>query len=255
MCTLALYFRVFDGYPLVVAANRDEHYDRPSAPPGLLASNPIILAGRDLRAGGTWLGVNEDGLLVAILNRRSQGEQSPAGNHRSRGLLCLDLLHSKTAAAASAFLKTHEEATYQPFTLVVADPNEAWVAFNAQNRIGLARLSEGLHVFSSNTATYDERSEKKERAYALFSSLVPAFNARLSDTSWWPSIFAGVLSDHTAGNNSDDKETICVHRDISGTVSASIIIYSQSERRFQSFFCVGAPCRNSFSASQVLSLR
>src|SRR5262249_38069132 len=157
-------FRVFDGYPLVVAANRDEHYDRPSSPPDVLGSNPRILAGRDLRAGGTWLGVNEDGLLVAILNRRFQGEQNLAGNHRSRGLLCLDVLDSKTAAAGSALLNADEQATYQPFTLVLADPVEAWIAFNTQNRIQVARLSEGLHVFSSNTAMHDERSEKKERA-------------------------------------------------------------------------------------------
>ena len=92
MCTLALYFKVFPGYPLVVAANRDEHYDRPSAPPSITGTDPTILAGTDLRAGGTWLGVNEYGLLVGILNRRQKPGSIPQDNYRSRGLLCLELL-------------------------------------------------------------------------------------------------------------------------------------------------------------------
>ncbi|MGH7927508.1 MAG: NRDE family protein, partial [Candidatus Binatia bacterium] len=84
MCTLALFFDVFDGYPLLVAANRDERYDRPAMPPGLIAANPRIMAGKDLRAGGTWLGVNEHGLLVGILNRRAKRETVPDSQVRSR---------------------------------------------------------------------------------------------------------------------------------------------------------------------------
>ena len=81
-----------DRYPVIIAANRDEHYDRPSAPPALWSTRPKILAGKDLLAGGTWLGVNEHGLLVGILNRRSNSEPDPLTQTRSRGLLCLDLL-------------------------------------------------------------------------------------------------------------------------------------------------------------------
>ena len=118
MCTLALYFTSFDDYPLVVAANRDEHYDRPSAPPALLNADPAILAGRDLRAGGTWLGVvNEHGLLAGILNRRADGETEPRPGTRSRGLLCLDVLALKTAADARGFVESRTD-DYQPFTLL-----------------------------------------------------------------------------------------------------------------------------------------
>ena len=117
MCTLALYYKTFDEYPLVVAANRDEHYDRPSAPPALLNTKTEIIAGRDLRAGGTWLGVNEHGLLAGILNRRSDGEPEPRPATRSRGLLCLDILAFKSAADARAFVGTGPD-DYQPFTLL-----------------------------------------------------------------------------------------------------------------------------------------
>jgi uncharacterized protein with NRDE domain len=249
VCTLALYFRVFDDYPLVVAANRDEHYDRPSASPALLPSTPKVFAGKDLRAGGTWLGVNEYGLLAGILNRRSNGDQSPPSTSRSRGLLCLDLLKLGSAAEACSSLNGQERDFYQPFTLAFADQSEAWVAFNTGSKIETMRLEEGLHVFSS-TATHNERSEKKERAYALFSALVPDLTAKSEDISSWIYILAKVLSDHTAGSNAGDRrEAICVHSDVSGTVSSSILIYSRSERRFQTFFCAGPPCRNSFGES------
>ena len=101
MCTLALYFQCFDRYPLLVAANRDEHFDRPSAPPSLLNNRPKLIAGKDLSAGGTWLGVNEFGLMAGILNRRiNNGVALPATVARSPGLLCLELLQLPSVAAA-----------------------------------------------------------------------------------------------------------------------------------------------------------
>src|SRR5436309_15463583 len=114
----ALYLRRLDKCPLIVAANRDEHYDRASAAPGLYGSNPAIFAGKDLLAGGTWLGVNEYGLLVGILNRRLTSEQAVPTNTRSRGLFCLDLLALQSAADAREFVRVHQ-ANYQPFTVVL----------------------------------------------------------------------------------------------------------------------------------------
>jgi len=245
VCTLALYFRVFDDYPLVVAANRDEHYDRASAAPEVLATTPRIVAGTDLRAGGTWLGVNEHSFLAGILNRRSNGEPSQPSAARSRGLLCLDLLNLESASQARALVE-REERDYQPFTLVFADRTEAWAAINRNGSIETLRLGHGLHVFSS-AAAHDERSEKKERAYALFSALVPELADKAKDTSSWTSILANVLGDHTPGDmGADRREAICVHGDVSGTVSSSILIYSRRERRFQTLFCSGPPCQNSF---------
>jgi uncharacterized protein with NRDE domain len=256
VCTLALYFRIFDDYPLVVAANRDEHYDRPSSAPAVVASNPKILAGKDLQAGGTWLGVNEHGVIAAVLNRRSDDEQAPQARTRSRGLLCLDLLNLGSAAQARASLDRERDNFYQPFSLVFTDQHEAYAAFNVEKKIEIMPLHPGLHVFSS-AAKHNERSEKKERAYSLFSSLTPALQKNIHTISAWTSLFSPVLSDHAAGNGEagDTKEAICVHHDISGTVSSSIIIYCRAERRFRTFFCGGPPCQNSFIESPALNVR
>jgi uncharacterized protein with NRDE domain len=85
VCTLALYFRVLEEFPLLIAANRDEQYDRPSVAPYPWPTTPVIVAGKDLRAGGTWLGVNEHGLAVAILNRRETRPSPAAAEGQDRG--------------------------------------------------------------------------------------------------------------------------------------------------------------------------
>lgn len=88
MCVLALFLDAFPGVPLIVAANRDESLARPSAPPQALA--PGIVGGKDLEGGGTWLGVNDDGVFVAITNR---GVPARTPRSYSRGLLALEALH------------------------------------------------------------------------------------------------------------------------------------------------------------------
>ena len=87
MCTLAAFVGLSDTLPLVVAANRDEFLDRPTIDPAVLAVDPWVFAGQDLRAGGTWFGVNQHGMVIGLLNRPRPGGPDPS--RRSRGLLCL----------------------------------------------------------------------------------------------------------------------------------------------------------------------
>src|SRR5262249_41577453 len=120
VCTLAVFHRVFPAYPLVVAANRDEFLARPAAPPARL---PELAGGagggRDLLAGGTWLGLAEPGLVAGMLNRR--GSALPDPTRRSRGLLCLELLGATGARAAAASLRDEPPRRYNSFNLLVAD--------------------------------------------------------------------------------------------------------------------------------------
>ena len=103
MCTLILFFRVFADYPIVIAANRDESLARPSAAPTQLWPSPWVYGGQDLLAGGTWLGVNEWGVAVGVLNR--QALHPPDPRCHSRGQLCLDALkHSSAQAAVQAII-------------------------------------------------------------------------------------------------------------------------------------------------------
>src|SRR5436309_9198000 len=97
MCLIALFFRVVEDAPLIVGANREEFYARGGESPRLLDGPVRAVAGLDPAAGGTWLGLNEHGVLVAVTNRaRSRPPERP----RSRGLLARDLLGCSSATAA-----------------------------------------------------------------------------------------------------------------------------------------------------------
>jgi uncharacterized protein with NRDE domain len=244
---------MFEQFPLVIAANRDEQYERPSAAPAILETIPKVIAGRDLRAGGTWLGVNDAGLAAGILNRHLNGQNSLAADARSRGLLCMGLLGCRSAAEAANFVSA-ERARYNPFTLLFADRHDAFTAFNAKGKIITQKLSSGLHVFSS-AAEFDLHSAKAERAYRLFDG--ETITARIGNGRFDEAVAAlqGVLSDHTLGPGSDNPgDAICVHRESSGTVSSSVIFQDRSRSRFVTYYCAGAPCRNPFGAALDLDL-
>lgn len=123
MCILILHHRLVPGYPVLVAANRDEARARPSAPPVVWPAG--FLAPRDQRAGGTWIGVNRPGVFVGITNR-SGGPVDPG--RPSRGLLVVAALGAMTARAAVARVERIAFAEPQnPFHLLIADRADAFV--------------------------------------------------------------------------------------------------------------------------------
>jgi uncharacterized protein with NRDE domain len=254
MCTLAVYFREFEDYPLVVAANRDEHFSRPSLPPRILTHDPKIFGGQDLAAGGTWLGVNEHGLVAAIVNRRVAAAPNPNEAPRSRGLLCLDMLLAKNAAQAGEWLEREDGSKYSPFILLIAGTDAAFVIFNAEHGNGRMELDQGVHIFS-NTSFADSDGGKLSHARRLFSTAGISLRARLKSPATSHDsaveILQGVLSDHQPANNSrEPKDALCVHiagADY-GTVSSSIIFRPRSEKRFYYYHAPGAPCRAAFQA-------
>ena len=98
MCLILLAYCCHPSYPLVVAANRDEFYDRPTAPLAFWDDAPQVLAGRDLKEGGTWLGITRAGRLAALTNYRDPNRLMP--NAPSRGRLTGDYLRGDSAARA-----------------------------------------------------------------------------------------------------------------------------------------------------------
>ncbi|HEX5078934.1 MAG TPA: NRDE family protein [Geminicoccaceae bacterium] len=125
MCTVVLLRRPRAPWPLLLAANRDELRSRPWRPPARhWPDRPEVVAGLDVQAGGSWLGVNDDGVVAAVLNR--VGSLGPAIGKRSRGELVLEALdHADAATAASALTDLNPEA-YRPFNLLVADRRDAF---------------------------------------------------------------------------------------------------------------------------------
>ena len=102
MCTILAFHRVHPDASLVIAANRDEFYARPTAPPHLLDAERHIYGGKDLQAGGTWLGVTPDGLFVAVTNQRTLTPPDPS--RHSRGELVLQALRCTSLAEVRALI-------------------------------------------------------------------------------------------------------------------------------------------------------
>ncbi len=125
MCTVVVLRRPGARWPLLLAANRDELKSRPWRPPGRhWPDRPEVVAGRDEQAGGTWLGVNDHGVVATVLNR--VGTLGPETGKRSRGELVLEALDHADAAAAAGALADLEPAAYRPFNLIVADQQGAY---------------------------------------------------------------------------------------------------------------------------------
>jgi hypothetical protein len=125
MCTVVILRRPNHAWPLVMAANRDEMSGRPWRTPGRHWPNrPGVTAGLDETARGSWLGVNDRGLVAAMLNR--MGTLGPQAGKRSRGELVLSALDHGSAAAAVAALTAEDGRNYRAFNMVVADGKNAF---------------------------------------------------------------------------------------------------------------------------------
>jgi uncharacterized protein with NRDE domain len=149
MCTLAILRRPDHNWPVVIGANRDEMIDRPAKPPGRhWPDRPEIVAGLDLLAGGTWLGLNDWGVAAAVLNRH--GSLGPADGVRSRGELVLEALDHADAVDAAAALSDLDPASYRTFNLIIADNRDAfWLRHADTGRIEARPLKEGLSLIAS----------------------------------------------------------------------------------------------------------
>lgn len=235
MCLLALFFRVIEDAPVVVCANREEAYARGGSPPQLLDGPTRAVAGLDPVAGGTWLGINEHGVLVAVTNRaKSDLPDRP----RSRGLLARELL-----ACASAKIAADQAAAelctnrYAGCNFLCVDRESAYV-LHAGDWLRVRPLPAGLHLLSAHDVN-------------------DAGDPRLAFASWW-------LTERNHANGGEcvtalqelcakpgDPRTgepaICLRGEMGGTVSSSIIVLRSPLSRSLYLHAQGAPDRTPFA--------
>jgi uncharacterized protein with NRDE domain len=146
MCLLVVAWQAHPRYPLVVAANRDEFYERPTADMALWPAPDELIAGRDLRAGGTWLAMARDRRFGCVTNFREL--QRPAPGAPSRGNLIPDYL--RQAGGARAYLQELESAAgaYSGFNLLLSDRDSLWYASNRAAEFAQS-LSPGIYGLSN----------------------------------------------------------------------------------------------------------
>ncbi|MFC6718515.1 NRDE family protein [Natrialbaceae archaeon GCM10025810] len=223
MCTLTIAWRTFDDAPVAVAANRDEAIGRASSPPDVYREDPLVIAPRDERAGGTWIGYNERGVFAGVTNLWTDADLA---GERSRGLLVVDALETSSAAeAAERVERTTEEFEYDGFFLVVADAADA-ICFRWDGALERTEFEPGVHVVVNVAVDDDARipshradvaRRQAENARAVRRALEPEADGSAHE---WLDRVGDVLGDHDYG--------VCVHGDGFGTRSSSLIALGEA---------------------------
>lgn len=173
MCTVVVLRRPDHAWPLVLAANRDEMRDRPWQPPARhWPDRPHVVGGLDSLAGGTWMALNDDGVVAAVLNR--MGSLGPAAGKRSRGELPLEALDHADAEDAARALADLDPAAYRPFNLIVADNRDAfWIAHRGTDTITVRLIAPGVHMISAHDMDDRTASPRIARHLSRFAAAPP----------------------------------------------------------------------------------
>lgn len=232
MCTLIVLWRAVDGYDIVLGMNREEIFTRPADPPALLEGEPPVVAPRDRKAGGTWLGASGNGLVVGLSNRR--GRTSPTA--RSRGLLALEALRQPALPAVDLFLRREVQAhEYNFWNMLVMNRKELRF-FRFDGDIGMARGHEGLNVLTNEGGNVDEDPKVRTvRALLDHASSRTIEDARRTLES--------VLRHHADASTSD----LCFHRTEGGTVSSTILaLNNATPEENLLLYANGAPCQTPY---------
>lgn len=168
MCLILFAALAHPRYPLLVAANRDESYARPTATAAFWDDEPGVYAGRDLEQGGTWLGIARNGRFAAITNYR-QGSRNPAAE-RSRGELTRGFLAGHEAPGPYLHSVETRAAHYNGFSLIVGEATDLW--FYSNRGVEPRKITPGVHGLSNHLL--DEPWPKVRRGIAELQTLLSA---------------------------------------------------------------------------------
>ncbi|MBF0560522.1 MAG: NRDE family protein [Alphaproteobacteria bacterium] len=219
MCTVVLLRQPDHPWPIVMAANRDEMQSRPWHPPARhWPDRPDVVAGLDGLAGGSWLGINDHGVVAAILNRT--GTLGPQKDKRSRGELTLEALDHADASEAAAALAMLDAGAYRPFNMIIADNRDAfWIANPGGSRaVFVTAIAPGLSMLTAGDLN-DPEDPRIRRYLPLFRGAIRP-DPSTGDWMAWEALLASRHHEAT----SDPTGAMCfLLPDGFGTSSSSLI--------------------------------
>ena len=242
MCTIAFLVEVVAGVPLVVAANRDELYARPTRPPERLG--PALVGGVDVLSGGTWLAVHRSGRFAAVTNQRALA--TPPPGLRSRGLAVKELAASDDP---SAYVADLDPTHYASMNLAWGDARGVSIAYGRQEgALDVIALSRGVHVLCNDTLgapgfprgdCLRAAIEAALAAGLAWPALVPRLQAALGDHTRVP--LADVPPSHLPVELARELTATCIHSDHYGTRSSTILALGEG-RVIDYVYTDGSPC-------------
>lgn len=201
MCLILLAHRVFSSFPLVLAANRDEFFERPTASAEYWADAPDILGGRDLAQGGTWLGVSRDGRWGAVTNFRD-GSPAPAGS-RSRGELVAQYLRGGYRAENYLQQLSSTASAYHGVNLLLGDASGVFFFSNRGSQT--ENLAAGIYGLSNHLL--DTPWPKVAQGRRALKALAEDAAAEDSDGNRLTAGLFSLLQDRAAASDPELPET------------------------------------------------
>ena len=256
MCTLVVAARVVPGFPLVIVANRDEDRERASSPPLWWGADGFV-APRDDVAGGTWLGLNEAGVFVAITNR-FLGPKDPA--RVSRGLLVVEALRGRSAREVHAALSAVDPSRHNGIHLVYADDHDVLATVSDGRELAQLVLGDGVSIVTERSFGAgnrgDDDSARVRKIRAAWEKLIA------SGSPFDPARATALLAEH---DETDPLGATCIHLDELryGTRSALVLSIAEptsSPRaapldRARMLFAEGPPCTHGFTEISLGAMR
>jgi uncharacterized protein with NRDE domain len=254
MCTILALFRVNPEFPLVIAANRDEYYERPSSGPRALSGHPRSIGGLDLREGGTWMGASTRGFFIGVTNQRTH--QLPDHTLRSRGQAVRQLLGTESVSEVCEQLGRLDPAQYNPFNLLFGDADALYVAYARRDlpRITVEPLPGGIHVLPNDRLCSPDfpravraRQLAEEVCEQPWSELRGSLADVLSDHRLPPieEIPAPPASSIFTREQLQRLQAICIHAEVYGTCSATLMALKGSAVAHY-LYAPGPPCQSPF---------
>lgn len=245
MCLILLAYHYHPEYQLVLADNRDEYYERPTEQAAFWRDCPDILAGRDLVAGGTWLGITRTGKFAALTNYRDPALR--VEHLRSRGHLVSDFLCGNFSSGDYMATLSKKNAEFNGFNLLAGDSNSLWHYCNIKGYP--QRLSHGLYGISNRfldtpwpkvirgkenmARCLQSKTVDVEKLFTVLADDSPACDNQLPCTGVgleWERILSPVfITSETYGTRSSTVLTI----DLAGTVRFTERTYFPTQRKYQ----------------------
>jgi len=238
MCTLIAAFQVSSRWPLIVAANRDEHLDRPSTPPRVWEGDPAFVAPRDEAAGGTWLGLNQLGLFVGVTNRFG----APRDERRaSRGRLVTEALSAPSARALHLRLAGLAADRFNAFHLFYADRERAFITWSDGAKLHQQELPPGVEIITERSLGGDDQARTE---------LIRSEWEKLSGAELTMDGLAGLLRLHS----SKPIGGTCIHAPALnyGTRSSTILFLGSSPSMSHLWWAEGNPCSAAYTSLDPL---
>jgi len=244
MCTIALLLDTVADAPLVVAANRDELYARPTRPPERSGSG--VVGGVDVQSGGTWLAVRADGRFAAVTNQRALSMPPPG--LRSRGLAVRELVEAEDP---DAYVAAIDPTRYASMNLVWGDARGISIAY-ARNHgtLEIEQLGPGIHVLCNDRLGTDgfPRGERLHAALGAiagqsFAASRATIERALGDHTRLP--LAEVPPSHLPVELARELTATCIHSERYGTRSATVFAVAPG-RVIEYWHADGPPCTAPF---------